>query len=228
MIYKQVVGIMRNRCSVCGRDTEENSCNPCSTHDLTKIKKSLTKPAPTANRNYGNRICKYCSSEFLAGIPNQKYCSPRCLSKFYKQSYTGDWSRQNENEKARRALINKLWGIKSPQDWKRLWKSAEAIACSILHSEGFANVNLLTQDYPGSPFDLRAEKNGDVCAIQVTTATTQPGFYKRLRLAEVLKLGYYVLYIRPDLKGYVIKYSKKRGAYKIFLEEVRCKVKPCP
>jgi hypothetical protein len=187
----------------------------------------LSKSAPTANRSYGNRMCKYCGSAFTAGVPNQKFCSPQqCLSKFYKQTYTGDWSKQNENEKARRALINDLWGIKNPHNWKKLWKPAEAIACSILQSEGFVNVKLLTEDYPYSPFDLRAEKNGNVYVIQVTTSTTQPGFYKRLKLAEVLKLDYYILFIRPDLKGYIIKDSTQPGAYKIFLNDVQCKVKP--
>jgi hypothetical protein len=76
------------------------------------------------------------------------------------------------------------------------------------------------------PFDLKAEKDHLICAIQVTTATRQPTFFKRLRLANVLGLEYYVLFIRPDLKGYVVKNGKMPGGYKLLLDDIRRKVKP--
>jgi len=97
-----------------------------------------------------------------------------------------------------------------------------------LESEGFGNPHLLSLDFPYSPFDLRAEKNGRICAIQVTTATTQPTFYKRLRLTRVLGLEYHILYVRPDLGEYILKNGEEPGAYKIFLNDLSHKTKLIP
>lgn len=72
-------------------------------------------------KNYGYRSCSCCGLIFLANIPNKKYCSPDCLSKVYKKRYSGDWSRQNASEKARRASINACWGIAKPDTWKKCW-----------------------------------------------------------------------------------------------------------
>ena len=35
-------------------------------------------------------------------------------------THSGDWSRQNAAEYARRTLINKIWGITYPSYWKAL------------------------------------------------------------------------------------------------------------
>lgn len=179
-------------------------------------------------KNYGDRNCAYCGIKFVATTPNKKYCSPNCLSRVYKQHYSGDWSRQNAAEYRRRALINKIWGIRNPSYWKKLWRLAEQQAVTILRAEGFDKIYPLNEGFPYSPFDLKAEKDHFICGIQVTTATTQPTFSKRLRLAKALGLEYYILFIKPNLKGYVLKDGKLPGGCKLFLNDVNSKVKPVP
>jgi hypothetical protein len=188
----------------------------------------LNQQSPNNNRNLGERICKYCGRTFIATTPNRKYCSPYCLGKVYSQIYTGDWSRQKANQKAIRAYINTIWGIVNPLAWKTLWKLAESIAPHILEREDFIDVKLLTTEFQYSPFDIITKRNDSLCVIQVTTATTQPGYYKSLRLAQEFRLVYYVLYVRPDLKAYILKNSQNPGAYKIYLNEVLHNVKPVP
>jgi len=188
----------------------------------------LAEISKIPSRIYGDRDCSYCGVTFVATTPNKKYCSPICLSKVYKQHYSGDWSRQNAAEYRRRASINKIWGITNPSYWKKLWKLAEQQAVAILKAEGFDKIYPLSESFTYSPFDLKAEIDHFICGIQVTTATQQPTFFKRLRLANALGIEYYILFVKPNLRGYVLKNGKIPGGYKLFLNDVNWKVKPVP
>jgi hypothetical protein len=70
-------------------------------------------------------------------------------------------------------------------------------------------------------FDIRAINNitRRVCVFQVTTRT-HTDIKKRLSYATILNLDFYVLYVRPDLTGYVLKNTQAPGAHALHLRDL--------
>jgi len=101
-----------------------------------------------------------------------------------------------------------LWGeLTSEQkcDIRQTTMYAEMAACKILKEEGFQNViwlRLLSQTFP---FDIAAERNGQKFAIEVTTSIQKQGKKELWKLLDFLDLHYYILHIRPDLNGFLMK-----------------------
>ena len=85
---------------------------------------------------------------------------------------------------------------------------AEAIAPLILEREDFSDVKLLTTEFQYSPFDIIAKKrNASLCVFQVTTRT-HTEIKRHLSYAKIFYLDFDILYVRPDLTGYILKYAE--------------------
>jgi hypothetical protein len=93
------------------------------------------------------------------------------------------------------------------------WLQAEDIALQILSLEGFENIILLKQFKGNFYFDIKAVRKQDnkICVFQVTTRT-HTEVKRRLSYAKIFYLDFYILYVRPDLTGYILKYAEGPGS----------------
>jgi hypothetical protein len=121
----------------------------------------------------------------------------------------------NAQRRIRRVLIQEAWGkVGGPQGtWvNRKWEEAEEYALKALLQEGYTNVKRLKY-FPQCFFDIKADKDGCVHVFQVTMRTHCEDLKRHRQLAEDLRLKYHVIYVKPDLSGYLIRDTDCKGVY---------------
>lgn len=114
-----------------------------------------------------------------------------------------------------------MWGIVGglKGTWvNRHWENAEKISLKILESEGY-NHPIRLNYFPTCPFDVTAIKNGIQCVFQITMRTHCDDLKRHIKLADDLGLEHRVIYVKPDLTGYVIK--KARGNDELTLKDIK-------
>ena len=190
--------------------------------------------------DYKSKTCQLCGKSFVPASGPQKYCkecAPKTSDKqgyrnFYRFTFpervkkskissikrlskNPDWVRQKKMlRRKRRAEIQERWGkvggLKGT--WvNRSWEQSEKLAVEILKNEGFKNAKRLDY-FPTCSFDVRAEKQDKICVFQVTSRTHIGDKKRHAQLAKDLGLDYLILYIKPDLTGYILKRTDISGA----------------
>lgn len=198
--------------------------------------------------NYKSKICMLCNNPFIPASGPQKYCK-NCapttadrtkysnfwrltfpeksrkmkLESFRRLSKNPEWVREkNRLRRKRRAEIQERWGrvggLKGT--WlNRSWEQSEKAALDILKNEGFDNPRRLDY-FPICQFDARAEKQNKIYVFQVTSRTHVEDKNRHIRLAKDLGLEYTILYIKPDLTGYILKNGEASGADEICVQDL--------
>jgi len=199
--------------------------------------------------NYKPKLCEVCGQTYIPVSSHQRYCKKCAPPTFDKAAYNRFWTklnperarafksrcyrekikdpkyipRQNRFRRERREKIQKMWGIVGglKGTWvNRHWENAEEISLRILESEGY-NHPIRLNYFPTCPFDVTAAKNGIQYVFQITMRTHCDDLKRHIKLADDLGLKYQVVYIKPDLTGYVIKDTKKRGVDELTLEDIK-------
>jgi hypothetical protein len=119
------------------------------------------------------------------------------------------------------AIIRYKWsrGVNGRETWRQ---AEEEVSIQVLLSEGFIEVMSLKPFKHNFYFDIRAINNitRRVCVFQVTTRT-HTDIKQRLSYATTLNLEFFVLYVRPDLTGYVLKNARAPGAHALYLSDLK-------
>ena len=172
------------------------------------------------------RICPYCDHEFIPAHFNQRNCkSDTCVKKRESQAhqrrYTklkkmiptflkdrSDWARKN------RAKMRQRWGSigGDPRtDWKLKVKvsreAEEYVATKVLPAEGFSDPYWINRESEHCFLgDMLAKKDGQIYCINVTiNYWKQVKATETARILDYLGLRHIVVFVKPDLTGYVIR-----------------------
>lgn len=184
--------------------------------------------------NHKEKPCVECHELFKPHAPMHIRCG--VCRKIYRDRYNSDYKKKyfKENHKeislknngrrlTRRRMIQEWWGRVGGcrGTWVNLkWRDSERLALHILPKEGFVGANVITELFPVFPFDVCAEKNGKLSVIQVTMRTHVDRVKQHRALADMLRLPYYVLYVRPDFKYYLLKCSDESGFYELKMSDM--------
>ena len=194
---------------------------------LMTIKNISSKPPIfTMARNYKPKVCAICGSKFVPLSGNQKYCK-RCVPtssknkalhlRYLKKHFS---ERYREKRRQKRRYIQNVWGYVggAKGTWvNQKWQKAEKYAVEALKHEGFKNVKRLSY-FKQCPFDVKAEKNGEIYVFQVTMRTHIDDIKRHKQLAKDLGVKFKVIYVKPDLSGYLIK---DRGMQELCLRDLK-------
>lgn len=148
--------------------------------------------------------------------------------------------RYYHSHKAERNLKQKAWvaanrshlRIYSRERYRRAWgitnrtiaKEAEIFATEkLLPALGFSEIDLVSILRRFLPFDIVATHNGSRVLIDVTTgqAKWRHGLVDAYKLAEALRMEYYILFVKPDFTRYVLKQSNGKNNYWTSLAELK-------
>ena len=127
------------------------------------------------------------------------------------KDYARNWRRNHIEQargldrKHREKIISKWRGTTTNNGLKSsIWKRAEQLTSDILRREGFEDILHFSKMGLHGHIDFFAKHDG-ICAIEVTTGTDKPINRYAKELVNYLGLQQYVLFIKPDLSGYVLK-----------------------
>ncbi len=173
-----------------------------------------THPSMVTRNNQGRFIvCKICAKTFNARGPGSyTYCSRACrttgntaLHRTYAQH-----NREHLNQYARERYLAQ-WGKSN----KEIALKAEKFAFSkLLPSLGFTEIYDVTKIRRFVPFDFIATDQGSRVLIDITTARSKCGYYRRTAtsLANALRMKLLIVFIKPDFSAYMIRDSSE-GAH---------------
>jgi hypothetical protein len=102
----------------------------------------------------------------------------------------------------------RLWGASSPETAR---KAEELAFNAILPKIGFTEVLDATRIRRSIPFDF-ATYEGERVLIDVTTGISKSNQHHRsaLSLASALRMGLYILFVKPDLTAYALKLGTRQ------------------
>lgn len=155
-------------------------------------------------------MCKICAKIFSAGGPGSyTYCSRTCRTSgntAIHRRYV-ERNREHSNQYARERYLSK-WGKSD----KEIALKAEKFAFSkLLPSLGFTEIYDVTEIRRFVPFDFVASDQGSRVLIDVTTARSKSGYYRRTatRLANALRMKLLTVFIKPDFSAHMIRGSSE-------------------
>lgn len=181
-------------------------------------------------KDYKPKNCESCGNSFKPNSSVQRFCENCSFPVDSKEYKLESWRRIARNPKnrakmnsvrqARRKRIQEAWGYVGglKGTWVNTeWEKSEEIALEILEHEGFKNPRRLNY-FRHHPFDVRAD---GISVFQVTMRTHIEDKRRHLRLADDLSLSYWILYIKPDFSGYVLKDAMGEGADELNLTDIK-------
>jgi hypothetical protein len=164
--------------------------------------------------------CKICGKVFsVYGRGSFTYCTKECRTRGNTISHRryAQRNREHLNQYARERYLS-TWGISNKETAVR----AEKFAFSKLFpSLGFDEIYDVTEVRRCVPFDFVATYRGSRILVDVTTARSKSGYYRRtaVMLANALRMKLLIVFIRPDLSAYVIRDASEGS--NILLKEVK-------
>jgi ribosomal protein L37AE/L43A len=179
---------------------------------------------------YSPKVCPRCGQDFTPRSGATRWCD-HCAPDVYRAYVDRATAKKpgyyraklNEARRARRRLIQDAWGrVQGPRGtWKNgSWVRSEIAAKEALRREGFHEINRCNDLFATFPFDLLA-RNGERYGVLVTQRIAMVKTPKRhLQLAAWLGLKVAVVYMRSDLRGYVLKRSTDPGWSELTLDDV--------
>lgn len=191
--------------------------------------------------------CGICGIDFIGRAPSTKYCDTCCpvdrrdakaygswynstfrdvqtsikKNQYHNLTDTGKRAHQRSNNKSRkirRNRIRKEWGYLGSVSMES-YRPSEEYARRVLKYEGYSNIIDLNDIFIQSNFDIVADANGKKIAFQVTCNTHINHITKHKRLAKAFGLEYKIIYVKPDLSGYII--TTKTEISETLLREIK-------
>lgn len=163
--------------------------------------------------------CSYCGVIFESRSPNRKSCDEKeCRLKalhertsalnIYRKKYANSdkgkiaFKNLPSKRKKRRRELGREWGTNG----RLIWKDAENIDLvkTILEKEGFINIKNLNEYHLNFPFDYYAEQGIQKFVFQITVRTHSKKT-KQVSLAKLFGMEHLTLFIKQDLKYYILK-----------------------
>jgi len=201
---------------------------------------------PFSNPYLRDKTCLLCKREFAPSAPSQKICDDCSLpyptdspeytrwwrqtfpekAKEGKQSWWNSLSdekkryykeRGNERRKERRRRIQETWGFLGGKG-EKFYRPTEDYAIKVLKREGYEGVKNLNY-FKQNLFDVKGIKNSQIYVFQVTTRTHVDDAKRHRQLAGDLGLVYKILFVKPDLSGYIL--TEKTSIAEYMLKEVK-------
>lgn len=157
--------------------------------------------------------CSRCGKEIPKrnGHPRKRYC-PSCAIEARKEYQTLYRSTTQYKQSQSRVAARWREGIKVTE---HLWRKAEKLASEILIQEGFTNITHISEFYHTFLCDYIADKEGKVCAIQVTTYYRIFRVHSHLRVFKRLRMPYFALQIKPNMREYrLVEVNDGKKAWK--------------
>ena len=158
------------------------------------------------------RACAVCKKRFIpSGQGRHTLCSDLCerarIAWWHKRYAKMNQVHLREYAKAYKLRV---WGKSSPE----VGLGAELLALErILPSLGFGDIFHASRAYRFSPFDFIATFEGRRTLVDVTTCNSRSGapYRKRKQLADALGMRLFVLFVRPNMSGFVLKTATENG-----------------
>lgn len=187
---------------------------------------------------YRPKKCVICGKNFEPKSGHVLTCSADCAKKhhmylknkwrsehanYLKRKRRLDKDRTNQLRRKRRKRIQSEWGVVGglKGTWlNRHWEKAEEYAGRAITLSGWCEVRRLAY-FTTCVFDIRASSfSSQSCVFMVTCRTHIDDLKRHERLADDLGLELFVIYVKPDLSGYIIKNSREKGADEINLKDL--------
>jgi hypothetical protein len=109
----------------------------------------------------------------------------------------------NELRRRRRKKFKEVWGYAGGKNNYELFIRSEEEGMHILTKKGFTNIERLTAYYKGFPFDLSAEKDGEVKLIDVTM-NLHHKVDKKVKLLHALRIEGFILFLSPRFNRFAL------------------------
>jgi len=157
------------------------------------------------------RTCVVCKKVFTpSGQGRYAMCSDSCRKRKVAW-WHNRYAKMNQVHLREYAKAYKLrvWGESSPEVGLR----GELVALEkILPPLGFSDIFHASRAYRSSPFDFIATFEGRRTLVDVTTCNSKSGapYKKRKQFAKALGMSLFVLFVRPNMSGFVLKVATEK------------------